>query len=266
MFACLRVFPSGYCGADIKALCTEAALKALRRRYPQIYGSSVKLKLDVTSIVLGPGDFSKAMRAIVPASQRALVPPGRALSPTLRPLLDTTFSLVLKALLRVFPHAQCTDRDNTQGKDPLQNQLGRLVSCTRLLLLSNWIFFLFLLPPILFITPFSCWYFIVFDYRYLSFCNFITTVLCVALPHWSRRLRLPHFHLDVAARRPDNSSLCEHSSQQRSFYSRLGLMEHFTSGTLFVEAALVAPKYDISSFAIALYLNLEPDHFGERPF
>lgn len=141
MSACLRVFLSGYCGADIKALCTEAALMALRRRYPQIYGSSVKLKLDVTSIVLGPGDFSKAMRAIVPASQRALVPPGRALSPTLRPLLATTFSLVLKALLRVFPHAQCTDRDNTQGKDPLKNQLDRLFSCTHLLLLSNWIFF-----------------------------------------------------------------------------------------------------------------------------
>uniref|UniRef100_A0A8C4I719 ATPase family AAA domain-containing protein 2 n=1 Tax=Dicentrarchus labrax TaxID=13489 RepID=A0A8C4I719_DICLA len=103
----------GYCGADIKALCTETALVALRRRYPQIYGSSVKLKLDVTSIVLGPGDFSKAMRTIVPASQRALAPPGRALSPTLRPLLASPFSLVLKALLRVFPHAQCTDRDNT---------------------------------------------------------------------------------------------------------------------------------------------------------
>ncbi|XP_041831829.1 ATPase family AAA domain-containing protein 2B isoform X2 [Melanotaenia boesemani] len=107
----------GYCGADIKALCTEAALMALRRRYPQIYGSSVKLKLDVTSIVLGPGDFSKAMRTIVPASQRALAPAGRALSPTLRPLLASSFSLVLKALLRVFPHAQCTDRDNTQGGD-----------------------------------------------------------------------------------------------------------------------------------------------------
>ncbi|CAK6962672.1 ATPase family AAA domain-containing protein 2B [Scomber scombrus] len=107
----------GYCGADIKALCTEAALVALRRRYPQIYGSSVKLKLDVTSIVLGPGDFSKAMRTIVPASQRALAPPGRALSPTLRPLLASSFSLVLKALLRVFPHAQSTDMDNTHGGD-----------------------------------------------------------------------------------------------------------------------------------------------------
>ncbi|XP_011610211.1 ATPase family AAA domain-containing protein 2B isoform X1 [Takifugu rubripes] len=110
----------GYCGADVKALCTEAALVALRRRYPQIYSSSVKLKLDITSIVLGPGDFIKAMRTIVPASQRALAPAGRALSPTLRPLLAASFSLVLKALLRVFPHAQFSDRDNMHCGD---NQL-----------------------------------------------------------------------------------------------------------------------------------------------
>lgn len=150
MSVCLRAFLSGYCGADIKALCTEAALVALRRRYPQIYGSSVKLKLDVASIVLGPGDFSKAMRAIVPASQRALVPPGRALSPTLRPLLATTFSLVLKALLRVFPHAQCTDRDNTQGKKPLKEPAGPFV-----FLHSSQTEAFFLLPPILFITVFA---------------------------------------------------------------------------------------------------------------
>ncbi|KAM8826436.1 ATPase family AAA domain-containing protein 2B isoform 1-T1 [Synchiropus picturatus] len=111
---------AGYCGADIKALCTEAALVALRRRYPQIYGSSVKLKLDVTSIVLGPGDFSKAMKTIVPASQRAIAPSGRALSPPLQPLLASSFSLVLKALLRVFPQGHSTDRDHTHDGD---NQL-----------------------------------------------------------------------------------------------------------------------------------------------
>lgn len=119
-------FLSGYCGADIKALCTEAVLVALRRMYPQIYSSSVKLKLDATSIVLRPCDFSKAMRTIVPASQRALAPPGRALSPILRPLLANSFSLVLKALLQVFPHAQCTDRDNTHGMDP-GHQFGFLL-------------------------------------------------------------------------------------------------------------------------------------------
>ncbi|CAL8315805.1 unnamed protein product [Merluccius merluccius] len=108
----------GYCGADLKALCTEAALMALRRRYPQIYGSSVKLQLDVSSITLGPGDFSKALQTIVPASQRALAPSGRALAPALRPLLDNSLSLVLKSLLRVFPHAaQQIDRDNANGGD-----------------------------------------------------------------------------------------------------------------------------------------------------
>lgn len=112
----LSVWHPGYCGADIKALCTEAALVALRRRYPQIYGSSAKLKLDISSIVLGPGDFSRALRTIVPASQRALAPPGRALAPALRPLLASSLSLVLRALLCVFPHAQHTDRDNTHGR------------------------------------------------------------------------------------------------------------------------------------------------------
>ncbi|KAJ3583061.1 hypothetical protein NHX12_034506 [Muraenolepis orangiensis] len=108
----------GYCGADLKALCTEATLMALRRRYPQIYGSSVKLQLDVSSITLGPCDFSKALRTIVPASQRALAPSGRALAPALRPLLDTSLSLVLKSLFRVFPHAaQQMDRDNANDGD-----------------------------------------------------------------------------------------------------------------------------------------------------
>lgn len=33
MRKCVQV---GYCGADLKALCTEAAMRALRRRYPQV--------------------------------------------------------------------------------------------------------------------------------------------------------------------------------------------------------------------------------------
>ncbi|XP_041716199.2 ATPase family AAA domain-containing protein 2B isoform X1 [Coregonus clupeaformis] len=107
----------GYCGADIKALCTEAALVALRRRYPQIYGSSVKLQLDVSTIVLGPGDFSRALRTIVPASQRAQAPPGRALAPNIRPLLANTLATVLEVLLRVFPHAESQHRESRGDVD-----------------------------------------------------------------------------------------------------------------------------------------------------
>ena len=57
----------GYCGADMKALCTEAALHALRRRYPQIYTSSDKLQLDINSIHINAADFHYAMTKIVPA-------------------------------------------------------------------------------------------------------------------------------------------------------------------------------------------------------
>ncbi|XP_053531883.1 ATPase family AAA domain-containing protein 2B isoform X3 [Ictalurus punctatus] len=110
----------GYCGADIKALCTEASLAALRRRYPQIYSSSQRYKLDVGSIVLGPQDFGCALRTIVPAAQRALAPPGRALSCTLQPLLERSLAHTLTCLLRVFPHAELPHREQTHDSD---NQL-----------------------------------------------------------------------------------------------------------------------------------------------
>uniref|UniRef100_A0A8C1YSS3 ATPase family AAA domain-containing protein 2 n=1 Tax=Cyprinus carpio TaxID=7962 RepID=A0A8C1YSS3_CYPCA len=103
----------GYCGADIKALCTEAALAALRRRYPQIYSSSQRFQLDVGSIVLGPQDFSRALRSIVPAGQRALAPPGQALSCVLKPLLEHTLAQTLACLMRVFPHAELLHREHT---------------------------------------------------------------------------------------------------------------------------------------------------------
>jgi SpoVK/Ycf46/Vps4 family AAA+-type ATPase len=61
----------GYCGADLKSLCTESCLRAVRRRYPQIYKSSDKLVIDPHSIRLSRDDFMTAMKAIVPASQRS---------------------------------------------------------------------------------------------------------------------------------------------------------------------------------------------------
>lgn len=105
----------GYCGADIKALCTEAALIALRRRYPQIYASSHKLQLDVSSIVLSAQDFYHAMQNIVPASQRAVMSSGQALSPIIRPLLERSFNNILAVLQKVFPHAEISQSDKKEG-------------------------------------------------------------------------------------------------------------------------------------------------------
>nr|XP_046256103.1 ATPase family AAA domain-containing protein 2-like isoform X2 [Scatophagus argus] len=96
----------GYCGADIKAVCSEAALCALRRRYPQIYSSSQKLVLDVSSIAITNKDFMSAMSKMVPASQRAVVSPAKALIPAIRPLLSAALRDILHTVTRVFPHAE----------------------------------------------------------------------------------------------------------------------------------------------------------------
>ncbi|XP_063780456.1 ATPase family AAA domain-containing protein 2 [Pseudophryne corroboree] len=94
----------GYCGADIKSVCAEAALCAVRKRYPQIYTTTEKLVLDVSSIKITARDFMLAMLKIVPASQRAQVSPGRVLSPIIKPLLQNTLNKILKDLWKVFPH------------------------------------------------------------------------------------------------------------------------------------------------------------------
>ncbi|NXX46800.1 ATAD2 protein, partial [Tricholaema leucomelas] len=113
----------GYCGADIKSLCAEAALCALRRRYPQIYKSKEKLQLDVASIKITAKDFVVAMQKIVPASQRAVVSPGRALPPSLKPLLENTLTSILEALQKVFPHTELALK-----KDQQQDSLNRILN------------------------------------------------------------------------------------------------------------------------------------------
>ena len=55
----------GYCGADIKALCAEAALVTLRRTYPQVYSSSRRLVLDPEKLVVRKGDFAAAMSKVM---------------------------------------------------------------------------------------------------------------------------------------------------------------------------------------------------------
>ncbi|KAM9268187.1 LOW QUALITY PROTEIN: ATPase family AAA domain-containing protein 2-like [Morus bassanus] len=111
-----------YCGADLKSLCTEAALCALRRRYPQIYRSSEKLKLDIASIQVTAQDFATAMRKAVPASRRAVASPGRALSPVSKPLFENTLARILQALQTVFPQAALALK-----KDQQQDSLSEIL-------------------------------------------------------------------------------------------------------------------------------------------
>jgi SpoVK/Ycf46/Vps4 family AAA+-type ATPase len=53
----------GYCGADVKALCTEAALNAVRRSFPEIYDSAHKLQISLEDVKVTKDDFSASMKS-----------------------------------------------------------------------------------------------------------------------------------------------------------------------------------------------------------
>ena len=61
----------GYTGADIKALCREAAMKALRRCLPEIEleGDTISPEI-LESMVIGDRDFKEGMKEIVPTAMR----------------------------------------------------------------------------------------------------------------------------------------------------------------------------------------------------
>ncbi|XP_063006939.1 ATPase family AAA domain-containing protein 2-like [Melospiza melodia melodia] len=113
----------GYCGADIKALCAETGLCALRHRYPQLYESRQRLQINMDSIKIKANDFSMAMQKTVPASRRAVPSPGQALSTISKPLLEDTLERILQTLQRVFPHAELALK-----KDQQQDGLCRKVN------------------------------------------------------------------------------------------------------------------------------------------
>lgn len=101
-------------------MCAEAALCALRRCYPQIYASSQKLLLDLESISVSGRDFLSAMRKIVPASQRAVASPAKALTPVIEPLLSSALNNAMEMLQRLFPHVEKgLKKKRDAGKDSL---------------------------------------------------------------------------------------------------------------------------------------------------
>jgi hypothetical protein len=95
----------GYGGADLRALCTEAALHAVRRHYPQIYASDRRLLVDPARIELHAVDFAAAFANLVPAARRATpLAAGRPLPLVVAPLLQAATATVLarvRALLAV---------------------------------------------------------------------------------------------------------------------------------------------------------------------
>lgn len=93
---------------NCQALCAEAALLALRRRYPQVYQSKDKLLLDLSQINVERRDFDQAVQRLVPASQRSTSGSGKPLSTVVTPLLENLLQQLIKTTQSIFPEGVAT--------------------------------------------------------------------------------------------------------------------------------------------------------------
>ncbi|SJX64728.1 related to YTA7-26S proteasome subunit [Sporisorium reilianum f. sp. reilianum] len=93
----------GYGGADLRALCTEAALNAIQRRYPQIYSTTDRLLLDPASIQVDAKDFMMSVNKIVPSSARASASAAAPLPERLAPLLGNVVEHAIGVLDKILP-------------------------------------------------------------------------------------------------------------------------------------------------------------------
>ncbi|XP_011867387.1 PREDICTED: ATPase family AAA domain-containing protein 2-like isoform X2 [Vollenhovia emeryi] len=94
---------TGYCGSDLRALCTEAVLQGLRRTYPQIYMTNDRLLLDPDRVEVKKRDFMQASSTLVPSSHRVAPCAGRKLQPFMEPLLAPPLEELLNLIRGIFP-------------------------------------------------------------------------------------------------------------------------------------------------------------------
>ncbi|KAL5781114.1 hypothetical protein ACOSP7_006143 [Xanthoceras sorbifolium] len=93
----------GYCGADLKALCTEAAIRAFREKYPQVYTSDDKFFIDVDSVKVEKYHFIEAMSTITPAAHRGSIVHSRPLSLVVAPCLQSHLQKAMNHISDIFP-------------------------------------------------------------------------------------------------------------------------------------------------------------------
>ncbi|KAJ8925460.1 hypothetical protein NQ315_009294 [Exocentrus adspersus] len=94
----------GYCGSDLRALCTEAVIQSFRRVYPQVYNSEFRLLLDPENVKVDKVDFLRAKSLLVPATHRITQGLGRKLLPILHPILQKPLEKTFSLLEQTFPH------------------------------------------------------------------------------------------------------------------------------------------------------------------
>ncbi|TQS35423.1 hypothetical protein Golomagni_04156 [Golovinomyces magnicellulatus] len=133
----LAQITKGYGGADLRALCTEAALNSIQRTFPQIYSSNDKLKIDANKIKVTAKDFMLSVKKMIPSSERSTstgaAPLPKAIEPLLRKqlkqiklILDELISVKKKTTaLEEAMYEQYDDEDYGFGREKMQQDFER---------------------------------------------------------------------------------------------------------------------------------------------
>ncbi|KAF2230676.1 AAA-domain-containing protein [Viridothelium virens] len=117
----LAELTKGYGGADLRALCTEAALNAVQGTFPQIYKSNEKLIIDPSKIKVLAKDFMISVNRMIPSSERSTTSAASPLAADIEPLLRTPLDQIVRLLDDIIPQkkkataleeAQFDDRDD----------------------------------------------------------------------------------------------------------------------------------------------------------
>ncbi|KAF2747524.1 hypothetical protein M011DRAFT_494293 [Sporormia fimetaria CBS 119925] len=120
----LAELTKGYGGADLRALCTEAALNAVQGTFPQIYQSERKLLIDPANIKVLAKDFMVSINRMVPSSQRTVASTAAPLPKHIEPLLRKPLDELLKQINEFIPRrkklsaleeAEYDDREDEKG-------------------------------------------------------------------------------------------------------------------------------------------------------
>lgn len=127
----------GYGGADLRALCTEAALNSIQRTYPQIYSSTEKLIVDPNRINVHASDFMISIKKLIPSSERSATSGAKPLPTSIEPLLRGQLSEAKRLLDDLLPrrkkntaleeamYEQYDDEDHGFGREAMHQEFER---------------------------------------------------------------------------------------------------------------------------------------------
>jgi len=117
---------NGYCGADLKALCTESVLNTLRRTYPSVYRTQKKIAIDTKTLKPNQIDFENSIKRIIPASVRSDNSASMPLSKSVEPLLNIQLASLLDRVNHIWPQIELK---SSKLESKCQNTLKNIFDC-----------------------------------------------------------------------------------------------------------------------------------------